>query len=526
MTYSYKQLVQYFEPFCASHYGIKRFYSTVEEQIQNVVTPEDSFPVVTMTPISSVLGDTIRHSVRVSVWDRIAKDRTNEGDITSDLQSILNDIRMWFGPDNDLFSQIVITSDPTAYPQNNRLLDFCYGWSMDIQIDMENYGFCSIPLDGAISPLPNLPQFPVEPLGFSGVSGYSGFSGFSGIGISGYSGFSGATGKSGDSGFSGIGTSGYSGMSGKNGFNGASGFSGVSGKNGLVGTSGFSGVSGFSGIGTSGFSGIGISGVSGFSGIGASGFSGVSGFSGIGTSGFSGVSGFSGIGTSGFSGFSGVNGISGFSGGGTDTNFANTDLTFTADRFHDADGFQLNIENTPHFHISSPTGNACRMIIDGLNATDPKILSFRTTNLQRFAVRVDGANDDIALRCYDNTGTFTIAPIKIERATGQVEISEAYTLPLTDGTANQVLKTDGAGNTSWTTQTTIFTVELIDVVTLDFYAPFNMTIDSVTNLVNVPTTTLLDDGVAYTLGATIIAGSKVTVTVNTAAVINLNATKL
>jgi len=138
-------------------------------------------------------------------------------------------------------------------------------------------------------------------------------------------------------------------------------------------------------------------------------------------------------------------------GSGTDTNFANTDLTFTADRFHDADGFQLNIENTPHFHITSPTGLACRMIIDALNATDPKILSFRTNNSQRFAVRVDGANDDIAFRCYDNTGTFTIAPIKIERATGQVEISEAYTLPLVDGTANQVLKTDGAGNTSWTT---------------------------------------------------------------------------
>lgn len=137
--------------------------------------------------------------------------------------------------------------------------------------------------------------------------------------------------------------------------------------------------------------------------------------------------------------------------GGSDTNFADTDLTFTGDRFHDADGYQLNIENTPHLHVSGVSGSAVRMIIDAPNATDPKILSWRTNNSQRFAIRVDAANDDIAFRCYDNTGTFTIAPIKVERATGQVEISEAFKLPVVDGSANQVLKTDGSGNTSWTT---------------------------------------------------------------------------
>ena len=34
---------------------------------------------------------------------------------------------------------------------------------------------------------------------------------------------------------------------------------------------------------------------------------------------------------------------------------------------------------------------------------------------------------------------------------GSVHINDAYTLPISDGTANQVLKTDGAGTTSWTT---------------------------------------------------------------------------
>jgi archaellin len=67
-----------------------------------------------------------------------------------------------------------------------------------------------------------------------------------------------------------------------------------------------------------------------------------------------------------------------------------------------------------------------------------------------------------------------------------------------------------------------YTIELIAALTVDFYAPFNLKINSISNLVNSPTTTILDDGVAYTLGNTITAGSKITVTVNTAAVINLN----
>lgn len=172
------------------------------------------------------------------------------------------------------------------------------------------------------------------------------------------------------------------------------------------------------------------------------------------------------------------------SGGGSDTNFANTDLTFAANRTHNAAGYQMNILNIPHFHIQSVSGTACRMVIDALNATDPKILSFRTNDTQRFAIRVDAANDDIAFRCYDNTGTFTIAPIKIERATGQVQISEAYKLPLTDGTANQVLKTDGAGNTSWTTVSapleTIATVTGTGSITNDITLVNNSTSVTVT----------------------------------------------
>lgn len=106
-----------------------------------------------------------------------------------------------------------------------------------------------------------------------------------------------------------------------------------------------------------------------------------------------------------------------------DTNFANTNLTFTGNRTHNAAGYNLNIDDTGHLKVNGVTGSAVSIIIDGDNAVDPKILSFRTGDSQRWAFRVDGADDDLAIRSYDNSGTYQWSPITIERALNEVSIS-------------------------------------------------------------------------------------------------------
>jgi len=58
-------------------------------------------------------------------------------------------------------------------------------------------------------------------------------------------------------------------------------------------------------------------------------------------------------------------------------------------------------------------------------------------------------------------------------------------------------------------------------LTVDLYAPFNLSIDVVTNIVNAPTTTILVNAGAYVLGDPILQGDEITVTVNIAGVINL-----
>lgn len=103
------------------------------------------------------------------------------------------------------------------------------------------------------------------------------------------------------------------------------------------------------------------------------------------------------------------------------------------------------------------------------------------------------------------------------------ELNELHDVLITSVAKGNSLEYNG---TLWVNAGIKYTIELVDALTVDFYAAYNLKINSVTNILNSPTTTILDDGVAYTLGNTIASGSKITVTVNTASVVTLNVDKV
>lgn len=70
--------------------------------------------------------------------------------------------------------------------------------------------------------------------------------------------------------------------------------------------------------------------------------------------------------------------------------------------------------------------------------------------------------------------------------------------------------------------TATFTVDLSVDLTVDFYAPYDLRVNSVTNIVNTPTTTITVNSAAYTLGDLITQGDMITVDVDVNGVINLN----
>jgi nitrogen fixation protein len=104
------------------------------------------------------------------------------------------------------------------------------------------------------------------------------------------------------------------------------------------------------------------------------------------------------------------------------------------------------------------------------------------------------------------------------------ELDELHNVSITSVAGGNQLEYD-ATTSLWKNVKIQYTIELVAALTVDFYAPYSMVITSVSNVLNAPTITIQDDGVAYTLGNTIAIGSKITVTASTLSVVNLNITK-
>lgn len=105
------------------------------------------------------------------------------------------------------------------------------------------------------------------------------------------------------------------------------------------------------------------------------------------------------------------------------------------------------------------------------------------------------------------------------------ELQELHNVSISDSVAGGNQLEYDSSTSLWKNVPIQYTIELVAALTVDFYAPYNMKINSVSNVLNAPTITIQDDGAAYTLGNTIAIGSKVTVTASTLSVVNLNITK-
>jgi hypothetical protein len=72
----------------------------------------------------------------------------------------------------------------------------------------------------------------------------------------------------------------------------------------------------------------------------------------------------------------------------------------------------------------------------------------------------------------------------------------------------------------------IWTIDFTDgELSTRLYAPYNLSIDSVTNITGSPTTSITSSGSPYTLGNAITVGTAIDVTSSISSVINLNITR-
>lgn len=78
-----------------------------------------------------------------------------------------------------------------------------------------------------------------------------------------------------------------------------------------------------------------------------------------------------------------------------------------------------------------------------------------------------------------------------------------------------------SGETDELFSISIWTFDFMDDLTVDIYAPFNIRIRNIANVVNTPTTIITVNSNPYSLDDVIISGSLITITVNINSVINL-----
>jgi len=102
-------------------------------------------------------------------------------------------------------------------------------------------------------------------------------------------------------------------------------------------------------------------------------------------------------------------------GGGPSVNIYNSDGTLLADRTMTMAGYNLVFEG----------GAGTNRVRMSANAGQPRIFSFASANVARWAFRVDGAETgsnagaDWALRSYNDAGTFVRSPLAVTRSTGE-----------------------------------------------------------------------------------------------------------
>ena len=110
----------------------------------------------------------------------------------------------------------------------------------------------------------------------------------------------------------------------------------------------------------------------------------------------------------------------------------------------------FNNANFPIHSQSSGFDAKTRFIIGSNDATDIELKSqhslLLSTNSSTGHIEVRSANSTVF---YTGSSSSTTPALKIN-SNRSLTVANAFTLPTADGTANQVLKTDGSGSVSWT----------------------------------------------------------------------------
>lgn len=128
---SYNYLISEIETFILSHPSNPKFFAEFVEQMPNLATKDEKYPLVFVNPITSSSSlNVVTYTVDIYCLDKILDDRSNINLILSEMGMLLNDIFQYFLQTHPIIESV---DGMTTTPLNNFDLDYVAGWQGTIQ---------------------------------------------------------------------------------------------------------------------------------------------------------------------------------------------------------------------------------------------------------------------------------------------------------------------------------------------------------------------------------------------------------
>ena len=153
---SYIQVLDVFKTFAQGHLQIQKFDFEFREQMPNLATVDEAYPMLFVVPVGGSTLENVREfDIDVYCVDRYQKDRSNVNYVISDTDLILGDLTRWLEEGQN---DIEVVRTYTTTPINNDLLDYVGGHVMRMRVQVDRIALCEIPFDGEAPVPPTCPS--------------------------------------------------------------------------------------------------------------------------------------------------------------------------------------------------------------------------------------------------------------------------------------------------------------------------------------------------------------------------------
>lgn len=135
MAQNYLTIKSVLDTFATNHDELKRFKVSFQEQLDNFVAEDGSFPIL----FSEILDLSFSESedvytYRIYCLDLLQKDRSNQDTILNTTSTILSDLTNWLRLNYE--APVVLLNSPRAIPVSNYLMDFTAGFYADFEFEV------------------------------------------------------------------------------------------------------------------------------------------------------------------------------------------------------------------------------------------------------------------------------------------------------------------------------------------------------------------------------------------------------